>query len=132
MLAPVEFVFFSWPAALFHLFYGVTLSVLLVEAMFFGFQKIPFTCAYFPGKINLVFLSVMYVFGFSLYSRFMASLEEWMIQEHLAAVAFFSTAACAEQRSVKTFPSTFGSGWSGSAGSSTLPRSGAGRGRPEV
>jgi hypothetical protein len=89
LLAPVDLVFFPWPAALFHLFYGFTLSVLLVEAMFFGFQKIPFTCAYFPGKTNLVFLSVMYVFGFSLYSRFMASLESRVIQEPMAAAAFF-------------------------------------------
>jgi len=44
---------------------------------------------------------VMYVFGFSLYSRFMASLEGWVIegwaiQGPMAAAAFFSTAACAE------------------------------------
>jgi hypothetical protein len=95
LLAPLEFAFFPWPAALFHLAFGVTLSVLLVETMFFSFQKIPFTCAYFPDKINLVFLGVIYVFGFSLYSGVMASLELRLIQLPIAAAAFFFAAACA-------------------------------------
>jgi hypothetical protein len=95
LLAPLEFVFFSWPVALFHLAFGVALSVLLVEIMFFGFQKIPFTCAYFPGKINLVFLGVLYVFGFSLYSGAMASLESRLVQVPIAAAAFFFAATCA-------------------------------------
>jgi len=95
LLAPLELAFYPWPIALFHLAYGVTLSVLLVEIMFFGFQKIPFTCAYFPGKINLVFLGVSYVFGFSLYSGVMASLESRLTQAPVAAAAFFLTATCA-------------------------------------
>jgi hypothetical protein len=95
LLAPLELAFFAWPVALFHLAFGVTLSVLLVEIMFFGFQKIPFTCAYFPGKINLVFLGVIYVFGFSLYSGVMASLEARLIEVPIAAAAFFFGAACA-------------------------------------
>jgi hypothetical protein len=95
LLAPLEFVFFSWPVALFHLAFGVALSVLLVEIMFFGFQKIPFTCAYFPGKINLVFLGVLYVFGFSLYSGAMASLESRLVKVPIAAAAFFFAATCA-------------------------------------
>ena len=42
---------------MFHLAYGVTLSLLLVELMFLGFRKIPFTCAHLPGKVNLTFLA---------------------------------------------------------------------------
>ncbi|MGA3238647.1 MAG: hypothetical protein ABSG03_20310 [Bryobacteraceae bacterium] len=95
LLAPLEFAFFPWPVALFHLAFGVTLSVLLVEIMFFGFQKIPFTCSYFPGKTNLVFLGVIYVFGFSLYSGVMAALESRLIQVPLAAAAFFLAAGAA-------------------------------------
>jgi hypothetical protein len=95
LLAPLELAYFPWPVALFHLAFGVTLSMLLVETMFFGFQKIPFTCAYFPGKINLVFLGVIYVFGFSLYSGVMASLESRLIQIPIAAAAFFLAAICA-------------------------------------
>ncbi|HWC98464.1 MAG TPA: hypothetical protein VG456_17010, partial [Candidatus Sulfopaludibacter sp.] len=42
LLAPVEFAFFPWPEALFYLVFGVTVSVLLMELMFFGFRKVPF------------------------------------------------------------------------------------------
>jgi hypothetical protein len=97
LLAPIELAVFTWPVALFHLAFGVALSVLLVDTMFVGFQKIPFTCGYVPGKINLVFLGVIYIFGFSLYSGVMASLETWLLGVPAAAVTFFVAAAGAAE-----------------------------------
>jgi hypothetical protein len=88
--APVEFVSFTPTMVLFHLAFGVTLSILLMELMFHGFRKVPFTCAYLPGKINLVALTVIYVFGFTMYSNTMASLEGWLEGKPLAAAAFFT------------------------------------------
>jgi hypothetical protein len=93
LLAPVEFLWFSPGAAAFHLAFGVTLSLLLMEAMFLGFRKAPFTCAHFPGKVNLTFLAVMYVFGFTTYSRTMAAFEQWLIGSPAAAALFFVFAA---------------------------------------
>ena len=75
LLAPMEFACFHPAVALFHLAYGITTSALLIEVMFFGFRKVPFTCAHFPGKVNLTFLGVMYIFGFSAYNRTMGNLE---------------------------------------------------------
>jgi hypothetical protein len=95
LLAPLELAFFPWTSVLFQLFYGVTLSILLMEVMFFDFRKIPFTCSYFPGKINLVLLLVIYVSGFSFYSSTMADLEVRLMNAPLAAAAFFCVAACA-------------------------------------
>ncbi|SPE31032.1 conserved membrane hypothetical protein [Candidatus Sulfopaludibacter sp. SbA3] len=95
VLAPVEFLCFPWTAALFHLAFGITLSVLLMELMFFDFRKVPFTCSYLPGKINLVGLVVIYCFGFTFYSGTMASLEEWLAVTPIAAAAFFAAAAIA-------------------------------------
>ena len=69
LLAPMEFLCFPARTAGFHLAYGLTLTLLLVEVMFLGFRKIPFTCAHFPGKVNLSLLAVIYVFGFTTYSR---------------------------------------------------------------
>ncbi len=57
--------------------------------MFFGFRKVPFTCAHFPGKINLVWLSVIYVLGFLAYSSTMASVELLLMASPAAAVSFF-------------------------------------------
>jgi hypothetical protein len=89
VLAPVEFVYFPWRVALFHLVYGITLSLLLTEILFFGFRKVPFTCAHFPGKINLVGLSVIYLLGFLAYSSTMASVELLLMSSPAAAVSFF-------------------------------------------
>ena len=93
LFAPVEFASFPWPAALFHLAFGIVLSSLLAEALFATFRKVPFTCSYLAGKVNLVGLSVVYVFGFTLYSRTMAVFEQWLARWPVAAAAFFGVAA---------------------------------------
>jgi hypothetical protein len=93
LFAPMEFACFRPAVALFHLAYGFTLSLLLTELMFFDFRKIPFTCSHLPGKVNLSFLAVIYVYGFTTYSRTMAALEEWLTGEPLFAALFFVVAA---------------------------------------
>jgi len=95
LLAPMEFTRFSWSAALFHIAYGMTLSVALVEIMFLGFRKVPFTCAHFPGKVNLVGLSAIYILGFTTYSSTMAGVEAWLEQTPAAAAVFFGGIAAA-------------------------------------
>jgi hypothetical protein len=92
LLAPMEFYCFLPGTALFHLAYGFTLSLILTEVMFLGFRKIPFTCAHFPGKVNLCFLGVIYVFGFTAYSRTMAAFERWLGNWPALAVLFFAAA----------------------------------------
>jgi hypothetical protein len=96
LLAPVEFVTFAPVTAAFHTVYGIALSLLLMEILFFGFRKVPFTCSHFPGKVNLVGLGAAYILGFTLYSRSMATLERWLAEWPSAAVAFLAVvgAAC--------------------------------------
>jgi hypothetical protein len=93
--APLEFGNFPFATALSHLAFLIALSALLIEIMFLGFHKVPFTCAYFPGKTNLVALSVIYVFGFTMYSSLMASLEARLETEPLALAAFCAILALA-------------------------------------
>jgi hypothetical protein len=93
LLAIMEFTRFPAGAALFHLAYGIALSLLLMEILFFGFRKVPFTCAHFPGKVNLVGLSVVYILGFTTYSRSMATVEGWLYGWPRAAVIFFTFVA---------------------------------------
>jgi hypothetical protein len=95
LMAPMEFACFRWTTSLFHLAFGITLSVLLMDIMFLGFRKVPFTCAYFPGKINLAGLSVIYIYGFTTYSETMAGAESWLAGNAAAAVLFFLGAAAA-------------------------------------
>ena len=91
--AGMEFASFHWSTALFHLAFSASLALLLMECMFVGFRKVPFTCSYFPGKVNLVFLSVIYVLGFTIYSGSMADLEVWLESRPIGAAVFFVTAA---------------------------------------
>lgn len=93
LFAPMEFVCFRWTTACFHLAFGMTLSVLLTELLFIGFHKAPFTCSYLAGKVNLVGLGVVYIFGFTMYSSTMAGVEEWLGRTPIAAVGFFAAAA---------------------------------------
>ncbi len=93
LMVPMEFTCFPPAAALFHLAYGITTSVLLMAVMFFDFRKVPFTCAHFPGKVNLVFLGVIYISGFTFYSRTMRDLEAVLTKNPVAALAFFVLAA---------------------------------------
>jgi len=95
LVAPFEFASYPWLEALFYLCFAFTLSLLLMELMFFDFRKVPFTCAYLPGKVNLVLLVVIYCFGFTLYSRTMSNLAEWLAARPWAALLFFACSAAA-------------------------------------
>lgn len=92
LLAPLQLAFFSVPMVLFQFLFGVTLSILLTELMFFDFRKIPFTCGYFPEMNNLVWLVAIYVGGLVLYSRELAEFETWLMWEPFYAAAFLPAA----------------------------------------
>jgi len=94
VLAAIEAVRSPSPSLMYHFAFGLTMSSVLMETMFVGFQKVPFTCAHFPGKFNLVFLGALYVFGFTFYSGSVAALEDWLWAVPAAAAAFFVAAAC--------------------------------------
>jgi hypothetical protein len=93
VLAPVEFACFPPAAALFHLAFGFSLSVAVMEAMFLGFSKVPFTCAHLPGKVNLAALTFLYIFGFTTYSRLTAGVEAWLAGSALRAAGYLCAAA---------------------------------------
>ena len=88
LMLPVDLRWHTPAAALYHTAYGLALSLLLMEILFFGFRKAPFTCAHFPGKVNLTGLAVVYVFGFTAYSGTMAALESRLERYPIAAAAF--------------------------------------------
>jgi hypothetical protein len=93
--APLEFVRFSPGVATWHLSFVGALSLLLMDLMFLGFRKVPFTCAHFPGKVNLSFLAVVYVLGFTTYSRTMAALEQRLARSPELILVFFASVAAA-------------------------------------
>ena len=61
-----------------HLGFGLAIAALLTELFFFNFNKVPFTCSYLPAKSHLAFLAAAYLYGFTIYTFTMASLEQWV------------------------------------------------------
>jgi hypothetical protein len=58
-----------------HIVFQLAAGALLVEVLFWSFDKVPFTCSYFPGKVNLALLAGIYLYGFTEYGFRMADLE---------------------------------------------------------
>lgn len=73
------FVFYTmiwnWREAALHSLFGLFVSLLLMEVLFFRFQKIPFACSYLPGKERMHVLWAVYIAGFVQYVMLLSALE---------------------------------------------------------
>ncbi len=94
-LLPVYAFLWGWPTAIFHTFFDLVLSLLLVEVLLFRFYKIPFTCSYLPGQAQLTTRWVFYWMGFAIYAYTMANLELWFLRESIRMALFYLAAAAA-------------------------------------
>ncbi len=88
-LMPMYGFLWGWPTALFHTFFDIVLSLLLIEVLLLKFHKIPFTCSYLPGKANITTLWFVYWLGFAIYAYSMASLETWILERPLRITGFY-------------------------------------------
>jgi hypothetical protein len=72
----VLFVFYAilwgWIIALFFCLYGFAVSSLLVEVVFIGHRKIPFTCSYLPGKGKMHIFWIVYLVSLISYASIMS------------------------------------------------------------
>jgi hypothetical protein len=89
-LTPFEFLVFDPAEAIFHLAFGLAAAVVLTELFFFKFNKVPFTCSYLPAKSHLAFLAAAYLYGFTVYSFTMGSLERWVWDSGIRLIGFFA------------------------------------------
>jgi hypothetical protein len=48
LLLPLHLALFGFPRALVHTFFGVMITIAIEDAMFLGYRKMPFACAYVP------------------------------------------------------------------------------------
>jgi hypothetical protein len=80
LLLPLHIILWGWRMALLHILFGAVVSLLLVEVLLAGFEKLPFTCSYLPGKANLKVSWPIYLFGFTTYLSTMVTLEYWMLE----------------------------------------------------
>jgi hypothetical protein len=93
LILPFEIAVWGWQQGALHFLFQLTGGALLIEVLFWTFNKVPFTCSYFPGRINLALLAVAYLYGFTSYSFHMADLEKAIDENALYGAYFFVLAA---------------------------------------
>ncbi len=93
LILPFETAVWGWPLGTMHVLSQLAGGALLIEVLFWSFDKVPFTCSYFPGRINLALLAAFYLYGFTTYSFHMADLEKAIDANALYGVCFFVLAA---------------------------------------
>jgi hypothetical protein len=90
---PLEIASWGWFTVLEHSLVQLVAAALLVELLFWNFDKVPFTCSYFPGTKSLAVLAVLYIYGITGYSFNMADLERAMERHWPVGVLFLVGAA---------------------------------------
>jgi hypothetical protein len=92
LVLPLELVIWDWPHVFLHGAFQLMAGALLVEILFWTFDKVPFTCSYFAGGTNLSLLAGLYLYGFTNYSFHLADLER-AIESHWSYAALAFTAS---------------------------------------
>jgi hypothetical protein len=75
----------DWWTTVFHLCFGLLLSLGLLEAMFWSYASVPFTSSYAPPRFNFALGLVLYCFGFVLFSYKAASWADTLSHYRLVA-----------------------------------------------
>jgi hypothetical protein len=91
--SPFEIATAGWRNAPTHLALQLLAGALLIELLFWSFDKVPFTCSYFPGATNLAILAALYLYGFTTYSLNLADLENALDRSVVPALLCFATTA---------------------------------------
>jgi hypothetical protein len=111
---PLEIAGWDWPIVLEHCAVQLIAAGLLVEVLFWNFDKVPLTCSYFPGTTSLALLGVLYIYGITGYSFHMADLESAMERHRAIAVLFFAASGAALILSWRRHPAADGVRFDGS------------------
>jgi hypothetical protein len=110
----MEVTAWGWRIVLEHCAVQLIAAAVLVELLFWNFDKVPFTCSYFPGRTSLAVLGVLYVYGITGYSFHMADLESALERNWAVAVLFFAATAVGLIVSWRRHPTAAGVRFDGS------------------
>ena len=93
LVACFEFACFDGSVAVTHLVFDLITTAFLIEAFFFDFRKVPFTCSYLQSKLQLAVYAVAYLFAFTTYTSLMGALKGWVSadSQHLVNFAAVSS-----------------------------------------
>ena len=111
---PWEIAGWDWPIVLEPLAVQLVAAGLLVEVFFWNFDKVPFTCSYFPGRTGVALLGVFYIYGITGYSFHLADIESAIERSWAIAMLFFAGAAVALVVSWRRHPAGGGVRFDGS------------------
>jgi hypothetical protein len=91
-LAPACFLvtlaFWGWIVALLHTAILILCTVVLIEILLIRFRKIPFTCSYPAFKSYSGIVLVTYLFGFVVFTDYVARVEWWSLFDPWMVVWF--------------------------------------------
>jgi hypothetical protein len=89
---PFEIAKWGLETGVLHTIFQLAAGAVLIEILFWRFEKVPFTCSYYPGRIMLALLVIFYLFGFTEWGFRMADLEAWAEGRPARAVVVMATA----------------------------------------
>src|SRR5262249_32484994 len=92
-MSAFEFMCFPTTTALLHLGFDLVVAVLLLEVFFFNFNKVPFTCSYSSGKLQLGAVAALYLYGFTFYVHIVAGLKRTITPVPARMLVFLAVAA---------------------------------------
>jgi hypothetical protein len=84
----VTLIFWGWVAALLHTANVILCTIALVELSLFKFRKIPFTGVYPPFKSHSGVIALIYLFGFFVFTTYIAQMEYWSLLSPWRAIWF--------------------------------------------
>ncbi len=93
LLLPVYAALWGWKTTALHLLFGLVVAWLILEALLARFVKLPFTCSYVPGKINVKAFWPVYVIGFLVYVTLFSKFETLVLAQPARIVWLFAFAA---------------------------------------
>lgn len=79
IIAAMNFSLLAWMPAAMHTVYCLLLALVLGEALFLGFQKIPFTCTFGAAKWNITFALTLWFLTFLAYSWVTVRIEALLV-----------------------------------------------------
>ncbi|HWQ54199.1 MAG TPA: hypothetical protein VN442_10980 [Bryobacteraceae bacterium] len=92
-LLPLHVAIWGWTAGGLHIAYGATVAWLLMEVLLAGFEKLPFTCSFVPGKANVRTLWPFYVIGYLGYVSLFSALELFLMRQPIRFLWFLAASA---------------------------------------
>ena len=93
LIAFFEFAWFDVATAVSHLVFDLIATAFLTEAFFFGFRKVPFTCAFLKSKLQLVFYAVAYLCAYTTYTTLAGEMKGWVAAEPVHLLRFLGGSA---------------------------------------